>query len=100
MSSCLVQEVLELSPPVLNHIVVKVLLAPDLPRQGPDCHARRFPLEDVAEVHEVGIPALDYGPVELEGGDVRFTDDGVEDVFGVLAFEDDFRIFDLFVPRG
>lgn len=95
MPSRLIQKVLELSPSVLNHVVVKVLLAPNLARQRTDSDTRGLTLEDIAEVHKVGVPTLDYRPVELEGGDVRFADDGVEDIFRVLAFEDDFGVLDL-----
>lgn len=63
------EEALQPSPPLFNHRVVEAVEV-DLPRQRRDGDARGFPLEQVAEDLEVGVPPPHLGAPELEGRDV------------------------------
>ena len=59
---------------MLNHIVTKPICK-NLARQRWDRNARRFPLEDIAEVLEIRVPPTHAAVAELERGDVGATED-------------------------
>lgn len=61
---------------MLNHLITKPIRK-HLSRQWRDRDARRFALEDVAEVFKVRIAATNDGLFEFEGGDVGSADDFV-----------------------
>lgn len=63
------QEPLQALPPMLDHIITKTVCE-DLPRQRRDGNARRLPLQDVAEVFEIGVPPTHAAVSQLEGWDV------------------------------
>lgn len=70
------QEPLQPFPPMLNHIIAESV-GEHLARQRWNGHPRGFPLQDVAEVFEIGVAPADGAVLEFEGGDVGAADDFV-----------------------
>ncbi len=70
------QEPLQPFPPMLNHIIAEPV-GEHLARQRRNGHPRGFPLQDVAEVFEIGVAPADGAVLEFEGGDVGAADDFV-----------------------
>lgn len=73
------QKPLQSFPPVLNHVVAEPVRE-HLSGQRGDGDACALPLQDVAEVLEVGVAPAHDGMLELEGGDVGAADDLVRGV--------------------
>ena len=68
------QKPLQPLAPMLDHIIAEPIRE-DLPRQRRDGHPRALPLQDVAEVFEVGVAPAHGAVLQLEGGDVGAADD-------------------------
>lgn len=74
MASDDLQEPLQPLPPMLNHIIAEPVRE-HLPRQWRDRHPRALPLENIAEVLEIGVSAAHDRMLELEGWDVGSAHD-------------------------
>lgn len=68
------QEPLKPLASVLNDVVAEPV-GKNLARQWGDSHARALPLQDIAEILEIGVAAAHDGVLQFEGGDVGSADD-------------------------
>lgn len=73
------EEPLQSFPSMLNHIITEAVRK-DLSGQRRDRHARRFPLEDIAEVFKVRVSTTDDRMLQLESRDVGAADDFIGSV--------------------